>query len=178
MLSNTWSLSNEDKSVGIELWNQEQPSIHKVCLNFLREFDHSFWKCIFIAPTLEMMTPLIFFRSHCACDDIFYNCLKNIVINKPRSKVSKLAKNVGAMFFNILRLDCMEPVYPKICVDSTMYYKISRLLGWNKISPSRDESSMPEEGCNRWEEDHDADPTNIKFLKVSKSFWSLAVNTI
>ena len=110
------------------------------------------------------------FRSHCACDDLFYNCLKSIIINQPQSKISKLASHVGAMFFNILRLDCIEPVYPKVCVEATMYYKISRLLGWQKTSPSREESSKPEEGCSRWEEDQDADPTNIKFLKMSKSF--------
>ena len=56
---------------------------------------------------------------------------KNIVVNKPRSTVAELAKNVGMMFFNILRLNCIEPVYPKICVESTIYYQISRLLGWN-----------------------------------------------
>ena len=64
----------------------------------------------------------------------------------------------------------MEPVYPKVCVESTIYYKISRILGWKKVSPSGKENANTEEGCHRWEEDHDADPTNIKFLRVSKSF--------
>ena len=112
----------------------------------------------------------IIFRSHCACDDIFYNCLKSIVVNQPKTKVSKLANNVGALFFNILRLDCIEPVYPKVCVESTVYYKVSRILGWNKVSPPGNDDANKEEGCHRWEEDHDADPTNIKFRKMSKSF--------
>ena len=110
-------------------------------------------------------------RSHCACDDIFYNCLKNIVVNKPQSTVAELAKNVGIMFFNILRLNCIEPVYPKICVESTIYYQISRLLGWNnKKRTKTNESSLEQEGCNRWEEDHDADPTDIRFMKLTKPF--------
>ena len=110
------------------------------------------------------------FRSHCACDKIFYNCLKSVTINHPESK--KVAKRVGSLFFNILRLDCMEPVYPKICVDSKIYYKVSQLLGWiitpytNPDTPN----SNAEEGCTSWEEDHDADPIDIKFLKSSKPF--------
>ena len=95
--------------------------------------------------------------------------MKNIMINQPQTKVSAVAQNVGSVFFNALRLDCMEPVYPKICIDSTIYYKISRFLGWKGLN-SNQQSSNVEEGCNRWEEDHDADPTDIRFLKLSKSF--------
>ena len=89
------------------------------------------------------------------------------MVNKPQSTVAELAKNVGMMFFNILRLHCIEPVYPKICVESTIYYRISRLLGWDV---SKSNHSSGQEGCNRWEEDADADPTDIRFMKLTKPF--------
>ena len=110
-----------------------------------------------------------YFRSHCACDDIFYSCLKNVVANKPKSRASKLAKNVGKMFFNFLKLNCIEPVYPKFCVESTIYYKISRFVDW-KGKPSNTTSPAEETGCNKWEEDQDSDPINIRFLETKKIF--------
>ena len=80
---------------------------------------------------------------------------------------SKIAQNVGTFFFNILRLDCVHPVYPKICLESTIYHRLGRFLNWGVSSPSQSEIV---EGCSRWEEDLDADPIDIKFFKPTKSF--------
>ena len=81
--------------------------------------------------------------------------------------VSKVAKNVGSFFFNILHLDCVQPVYPKVCVETTTFHRIRRFLNWDISKPPKSEII---EDCSRWEEDHDANPIDIKFLKTSKSF--------
>ena len=107
------------------------------------------------------------FRSHCACDDIFYKCLKNVIWNRDKSSTSETAQNVGNMFFNMLHLDCIQPVYPKICVESSVLKRMSNLLNWSIF----EQSNIPvNEDCAKWEEDHDASPLDIKFIKPKRLF--------
>lgn len=106
-------------------------------------------------------------KSHCACDDIFYKCLKNVVFNPAKSTSLDAAQNVGSMFFNMLHLDCIQPVYPKICVESSVLRRIGRFLNWNFFGQSVITVSKD---CTRWEEDHDASPIDIKFIKPQRSF--------
>ena len=62
---------------------------------------------------------LIFFRSHCACDDIFYKCLKAVTEPNPDTNAMEIAENLGRIYFNVLSLECAEPSYPKVCLHYT-----------------------------------------------------------
>ena len=46
--------------------------------------------------------------SLCSCDDELYRCLKNVS--------TPLSKTVGSLFFNVLDTECLDQVYPQMCV--------------------------------------------------------------
>ena len=82
------------------------------------------------------------------------------------------AQNIGSMFFNILHLDCFEPVYPKVCVEATFMSRVNRFFSLDifKQNNSTSAARQRNEGCIQWEEDLDASPIDIKFLKLKRSF--------
>lgn len=43
---------------------------------------------------------MIHFRSHCACDDEFYGCLKSIQ--------TPVAKMIGNVYFNVIQMPCVD----------------------------------------------------------------------
>lgn len=59
-------------------------------------------------------------RSHCSCDDMFFDCLK--------ASGDEKALAVGNLFFNVFRLECAEAVQEKICVNHTSPPSVARLL--------------------------------------------------
>lgn len=50
----------------------------------------------------ETFTHLTFFvsRSHCACDDEFYSCLKSLS--------SPVARMIGNLYFNVIQMPCVD----------------------------------------------------------------------
>jgi len=58
-------------------------------------------------------------KSHCACDDIFYKCLKAVTEPNPDTNAMEIAENLGRIYFNVLSLECAEPSYPKVCLHYT-----------------------------------------------------------
>merc|ERR1712062_910305 len=76
----------------------------------------------------------LYTKSHCACDDLFYECLKTAAATG-----SQRARSIGNLFFNVLSLQCAAPTYPKICVEN-----------------GRCRGNRKEEGCARWAEDLNA----------------------
>jgi len=52
-------------------------------------------------------------KSHCDCDERFFNCLREVQSNK--------ADAVGKLFFNFLKIQCMEKVFkPTRCLKSAL----------------------------------------------------------
>ena len=60
------------------------------------------------------------FRSHCACDKLFYKCLKTISSDTEDLDAANIASSIGRMYFNVFRLECGEPHYRKVCVESKL----------------------------------------------------------
>ena len=50
----------------------------------------------------------LIFKSLCTCDDEFYSCLK--------STSDPIANTIGTLFFNIVSPDCIEQMFPQVCV--------------------------------------------------------------
>merc|ERR1719360_151292 len=59
-------------------------------------------------------------KSHCACDKLFYKCLKTISSDTEDLDAANIASSIGRMYFNVFRLECGEPHYRKVCVESKL----------------------------------------------------------
>ncbi|XP_023335170.1 acidic phospholipase A2 PA4 isoform X2 [Eurytemora carolleeae] len=87
--------------------------------------QHDF--CPYDLPRLSTRNPTPYTQCFCKCDELFYNCLKDVG--------STSADDVGKMFFNIVKMRCVDFVQPKKCSE------------W------RDD-----DGCIEWEEDQESMP--------------------
>lgn len=71
-----------------------------------------------------------------------------------------VASKIGTIYFNILRLECVEEEYPKVCVDQVM----TKRLFFPMVSSA--ESRPP---CKHWEEDKSGQ-TRFTFKKPKNRF--------
>ena len=121
------------------------------------------------------------FRSHCACDDLLYNCLKILAQNQNQHDrtfesldTASIAKSIGNVFFNVLSLECAEPKYRKICYNSTRNLPRRGKLFFNflSFSSSIDNVKENEENiqCHHWTLDKSF-PPNFVFRKPNRVFW-------
>jgi len=107
----------------------------------------------------------LYTKSHCACDDLFYKCLKTAAASG-----SGRARAIGNLFFNVLSLQCAAPNYPKVCVEKLS--KTGRLEQNGKREGrfiNFGSGRRREERCARWVDDLTAEPT-LKFSKTKKHF--------
>ncbi|XP_040570671.1 uncharacterized protein [Lepeophtheirus salmonis] len=58
-------------------------------------------------------------KSHCYCDNVFYNCLKRLVTgeNSTNTPLQK-AHTIGNIYFNVIGIECIEPKFPVHCLES------------------------------------------------------------
>lgn len=115
------------------------------------------------------------FRSHCECDDLFFQCLK-------KSREDK-AHAIGNVFFNVLGLQCAEPIYPKVCLsrESGSLDEVQRnaevqgsnsnlplekrfLLNWFQTPQERHQPR-----CLKWVDDPDG-PLQFRFRSPRRQF--------
>merc|ERR1712107_228351 len=110
-------------------------------------------------------------KSHCSCDDLFYQCLKRITLDEDE-EARDLANNIGRVYFNIFRLECAEADYPKKCTKTTQALPGSKS---HEVLPSvpqkrfffesnQREAKDWEDVCTEWVVDTSAMP-NLKFRK-------------
>lgn len=114
-------------------------------------------------------------KSHCECDDLFFQCLK-------KSREDK-AHAIGNVFFNVLGLQCAEPIYPKVCLsrESGSLDEVQRnaevqgsnsnlplekrfLLNWFQTPQERHQPR-----CLKWVDDPDG-PLQFRFRSPRRQF--------
>jgi len=118
-------------------------------------------------------------KSHCSCDDLFYQCLKRISHNNKDNGAKDLANNIGRVYFNIFRLECAEAHYPKVCTKSTQAFPGSRSHDLIPQNPDkrlffRDDESQGnvkdwDQVCTEWIVDTSAVP-DLTFRKPKLLF--------
>ena len=120
------------------------------------------------------------FRSHCACDDLLYNCLKSLAEKQNQHDrtfesldTASIAKSIGNVFFNVLSLECAEPKYRKICYNSTRKLPRRGKLFFNFLSFSSNIDNVKENEeniqCHHWTLDKSF-PPNFVFRKPNRVF--------
>ena len=119
---------------------------------------------------------LSLFRSHCACDDLFYQCLKRISHTNKDNAAVDLANNIGRVYFNIFRLECAEANYPKVCTKSTQalpgsvsHDLVPQLPEKRLFFRSKERVKDWDEVCTEWIVDTSAEP-NLTFRKPKLLF--------
>merc|ERR1712227_235227 len=79
----------------------ENQSLDKCC----RQHDHCPIKIKPFSNTyglFNLFSP--YTKSHCQCDEIFYDCLK--------AANSEIADNIGKLFFNVIEMECIQSAEP------------------------------------------------------------------
>ena len=133
------------------------------------------------------IAPFFYFsRSHCACDDLFYKCLKTLAVDSnPNEDAKEFAKSMGKIFFNVLKLECAEPKYPMVCLHYTQAFPGSvdpdmkpkdghqpRRRLWFDFGGDADSETTEKpwkDQCVEWVEDRSATPTLV-FRKPKNLF--------
>jgi len=115
-------------------------------------------------------------KSHCSCDDLFYQCLKRISHTNQDNGAQDLANNIGRVYFNIFRLECAEAHYPKVCTQKTQAFPGSSSHDLVPQDPEkrfffRDSQSVKDwdEVCTEWIVDTSAVP-DLTFRKPKLLF--------
>ena len=104
----------------------------------------------------------LYTKSHCYCDEKFYNCLKN--------QENKKAKAVGDFFFNVISVKCIEERVRRHCVQRSLNSsQPSRLVPEAKhfLNLGISFGVKNQTNCLKWE-----DEPGVKFFefKVKKPF--------
>ena len=127
-----------------------------------------------------------FSRSHCACDDLFFKCLKTLAVDtNPNEDAKEFAKSMGKIFFNVLKLECAEPKYPMVCLHYTQKFPGStdpdmkakdghqpRKRLWFDFGGNNEPETTEkpwDDQCVEWVEDRSATPTLV-FRKPKNLF--------
>ena len=124
---------------------------------------------------------IIFFRSHCACDELLFRCLKGLTEKNQNKKsrifhgydadTASIASSIGNVYFNVLGIECAEPKYKKVCVNSTKIPEkkngktIKLFFAWS----SKNNTEVIQ--CNQWRLDKSSTPRYV-FRKPNRSFWN------
>jgi len=110
-------------------------------------------------------------KSHCACDDIVYDCLKHVVANKQKfgAHAARQASKLGFLYFNLAGTECLKPKHKRKCVSYSQLTKhYSRQARFFTDHSRHYEKTEPVLKCNKWilEESE-----NFTFQKPRRSFW-------
>ena len=87
-------------------------------------------------------------KSHCDCDEIFYDCLKQVNSSK--------ADAVGDVFFNVLGIKCIEERLGKSCNKNTNF----------KTRAENESSQTPGQGFDVKINNGPSPPENCKHLRL------------
>jgi len=108
-------------------------------------------------------------KSHCACDDLLYNCLKRLASEKQQfgPDTASIASSIGNVYFNVIGIECAEPKYQKTCLNYTTVRNRQAKLFFNQSKKKSKSEDIIK--CQKWKLDKSVTPA-FSFRKPNRVF--------
>jgi len=120
-----------------------------------RAHDHCPVKVKGLSTAHGLVNFSFYTKSHCACDDEFFSCLKSVP--------SAVSRMIGNLYFNVIHMDCVDEDLSSLVPDITS--DIPKLQILPELCNARSS-----DGCQQTSNDEPFITRPYKFLNVNREF--------